>query len=92
MINNIYNKIYSPLKFVLVEEIGKNLEFILKDKIKNIFKAGQDLLIEVSKENLYELLKELKENPELKVNGFQSVATYKISKKKFSNNKPYIIC
>lgn len=83
MIDDIYNKIYSPPKFVLMEEIGKNLEFILKDKIKNIFKAGQDLLIEVSKENLYQVLKELKENPELKVNSFKSVATYKISKKNF---------
>jgi len=83
MINNIYKKIYSPPELVLMEAIGKNLEFILRDKIKNIFKAGQDFLIEVSRENLYQLLKELKENPEFKVNGFQSLDTYEIGKKNF---------
>ncbi|MCJ7727819.1 MAG: hypothetical protein MUO96_04145, partial [Actinobacteria bacterium] len=83
MINNIYNRIYSPPKFMFMEGIEKNIEFILKDKIKNIFKAGQDLLIEVSKENLYQALKELKENPELKVNSFQSAATYKSIEKNF---------
>jgi len=83
MTNDIYNKIYSSPKVVFIEETGKNLEFILKDKIKYIFKAGMDLLIGVSKANFYEVLKELKENPELEVSSFQSIAAYKSGKKNF---------
>jgi len=40
-------------------------------------------LMEVSKENLSSVVKELKENPELKVGSFQSVAAYREKSKKF---------
>jgi len=40
-----------------MEETGENLEFILKDKIKYIFKTGLDLLIVVSKDNFYQTAK-----------------------------------
>ncbi len=83
MIDNIYDKIYPSSKFTFMEETARNLEFILKDKINDIFKAGLDLLIEVPKDNFYSVVKELKENPELKINSFQSMSTYKSDKKNF---------
>jgi len=83
MADNIYNRIYSSSRSVFMEETGENLEFILKDKIKYIFKTGLDLLIVVSKDNFYQTAKELKENPELKVNSFQSIAAFKSGKKNF---------
>jgi NADH-quinone oxidoreductase subunit D len=83
MVNDIYNKIYYSPKFVFMGEIEKNLEFILKDKIKYIFKIGLDLLMGVSKDNFHETVKELKENPELRVNSFQSIDIYKSGKKNF---------
>src|SRR3990170_8044309 len=83
MADSIYNRIYSSSRSVFMEETGENLEFILKDKIKYIFKTGLDLSIVVSKDNLYQTLKELKENPELKVNSFQSIAALKNGKKSF---------
>ncbi len=86
MANEINNKIYSsPESIILVSEAVKNLEFVLKDRIKKIYRAGQDLLVEVSKENLYQVVKELKENPELQVNSFQSMAAYS------SKNKYYVM-
>jgi len=83
MIDNIYNKIYPSSKLIFVEEIRKNLEFVLKDKIVRIFRAGFDLLIEIPGENLRLVVKELKENPELKINSFQSIATYEAEGKNF---------
>src|SRR4030042_1692385 len=83
MTDNIYNRIYSSSRTVFLEEKGEKLESILKDKIKYIHKAGFDLLIPVSKNNLYQIVKELKENPDLKVNSFQSIAVLKNGKKSF---------
>ena len=83
MADNIYNRIYSSSRTVFLEEKGERLESILKDKIKYIHKAGLDLLILVSKNNLYQIVKELKENPDLKVNSFQSIAVLNNSKKSF---------
>ena len=83
MIDDIYNRIYPSSKSVFVEETERNLEFILKDKINHISRAGFDLLIEVPRGNLYMVVKELKENPELNANSFQSIAAYKNNKRNF---------
>src|SRR4030042_1378249 len=83
MTDNIYNRIYSSSRTVFLEEKGERLESILKDKIKYIHKAGLDLLILVSKNNVYKSVKELKENPDLKVNSFQSIAALNNGKKSF---------
>src|SRR4030042_1237347 len=83
MIDDIYNRIYPSSKSVFVEETERNLEFILKDKINHISRAGFDLLIEVPRGNLYMVVKELKENPELNTNSFQSIAAYKNDKRNF---------
>ncbi len=83
MFDDIYSKIYPSAKSVFMEETERNLGFILKDKVIGVFKAGLDLLVEVSSDNFHDVVKELKENPELKVNSFQSVATYKRDNKIF---------
>ncbi len=83
MVSDIYNRIYSSPKFEFMEEKEKNLESILKGKIKYISKAGLDLLIGLSKDNFYQIVKELKENPELQVNSFQSIDTYKSGENDF---------
>ncbi len=85
MIEDIYNKVYSLPEAILVGEAEKKIESVLKDRIKKIYKAGQDLLIEISKEDLHQVVKELKENPELQVNRFQSIASYR------SKNKDFIL-
>lgn len=81
MADNIYNNIYSSSRTVFLEEMGGKLESILKDKIEHIRKIGLDLLIVVSKNNLYQVIKELKDNPSLKVNSFQSIAALTNGKK-----------
>lgn len=81
MVDNIYNKIYSSSRTVFLEEIGEKLESILKDKIEHIRKIGLDLLIVVSKNNLFQVIKELKDNPDLKVNSFQSISVLTNDKK-----------
>lgn len=83
MFDDIYNKIYPSTKSVFMEEAGRNIEFILKDRINSICKSGLDLLIEVPQENIYEVLKELKENPQLNINSFQNINTYKSNGKNF---------
>ncbi len=83
MADNIYNKIYSSSRTLFLQEIGEKLKSILKDKIKYIRKIGLDLLIVVSKNNLYQIIKELKDNPDLKVNSFQSIAALTNGKKNF---------
>jgi len=83
MFDNTYSKIYPSSRSVFIEEAERNLVLILKDKTDGIFKAGFDLLVEVAIDNLHEVVKELKENPELKVNSFQSVATYERDNKVF---------
>ncbi len=84
MVDNIYNEVYSSPESILVGEAEKNLEFVLKDRVKKVYRVGQDLLIEVSKENLYQVVKELKENPELQVNSFQSITAYRSKNKNFT--------
>jgi len=84
MVDDIYNKIYSSPGSILTGEVEKNLEFVLKDRIKKIYRAGQDLLIEVLKEDLHQVVKDLKENSEFKVNSFQSMATYRSKNKDFA--------
>lgn len=83
MIEDIYSKEYSLPESILVSEAEKKIEAVLKDRIKKIHRAGQDLLIEISKGELHQVVKELKENPELQVNRFQSIALYKSKNKDF---------
>lgn len=83
MIEDIYNKQYSLPESVLVGDAEKKIESFLKGKIKKIHRAGQDLLMEISREDLYQVIRELKENPELQVNRFQSAAFYRSKDKDF---------
>ncbi len=83
MIEDIHSKEYSLPESVLVSEAEKKIEAVLKDRIKKIRRAGQDLLIEISKEDINQVVKELKENPELQVNRFQSIALYRSKNKDF---------
>ncbi len=76
MFDDGYGKIYPSSRSVFIEEAERNLVLILKDKAEGIFKIGFDLLVEVTIDNLHDVIKELKEHPELKVNSFQSIATY----------------
>jgi hypothetical protein len=77
MIEDIYNKQYSLPESVLVGDAEKKIDSFLKGKIKKIHRAGQDLLIEISKEDLHQVIKELKDNPELQVKRFQGTSFYK---------------
>jgi NADH-quinone oxidoreductase subunit D len=83
MVEDIYSKEYSVPELILVGEAEKKVESVLKGKIKKINRAGQDLLIEISRENLNQVVRELKENPELQVNRFQGTALYRNKDKDF---------
>jgi NADH-quinone oxidoreductase subunit D len=83
MIEDIYNKQYSLPESVLVGDAEKKIDSFLKGKIKKIHRAGQDLLIEISKEDLHQVIKELKDNPELQVKRFQGTSFYKSKDKNF---------
>jgi NADH-quinone oxidoreductase subunit D len=83
MFDDIYNKIYPSTEAVFMEEAGRNIELILKDKIKSVYRSGSELLIEVAKENIRDVIEELKENPELNVNSFRNINTYRSNDKNF---------
>lgn len=83
MFEDIYNKIYPSAGFVFIEEAVRNLEFILKDKINHIYKSGLDLVLEVSESEASLVIKELIENPELKMNSLSSINAYKANKKNY---------
>jgi len=83
MFGDIYNKIYPSTKTVFVEEVRRNIDFVLKDKINSVSKSGSDLLIDVSQGNISGVLKELKENPEFKIDSFKSVNTCRSDDKNF---------
>ena len=67
MAKELYNGIYSSHKIVFIERVERYLEFYLKNKIEAIKRLGQEVFCIVKKENLYEVLKELRNNPELEV-------------------------
>ena len=76
MAKELYNGIYSSHKLVFIERIEKNLDFYLKDKLDNVKKLGQEIFCETDKKNLPEVLREMKENPELEVGVFNSINRY----------------
>ncbi|MEA2016538.1 MAG: hypothetical protein U9O59_07570 [Actinomycetota bacterium] len=59
-----------------MEEAERNLGIILRDKTIDISRVGLDFLVEVERNGFHEAVKELKENPELKLSSFQNVVTY----------------
>ncbi|MBM3709010.1 MAG: NADH-quinone oxidoreductase subunit D [Actinobacteria bacterium] len=67
MAKELYNGIYSSHKIVFIERVERNLGYYLKNKLEVIKKLGQEVFCIVRKDNLYEVLKELKYNPELEV-------------------------
>ncbi len=76
MANEIYSKIYSAPKLVFTEKIERNLKFYLRDKIENVHKLGEEVECTVSEENLYEVLKELKGNPEFQLESLCNIALF----------------
>jgi len=84
MVNGIYSKIYSASKLVFTEKIGRSLEFYLKDKIEGIHKLGEEILCTVTAENLYEVLKELKGNPEFQVESLNYITSYSSKDRAYS--------
>lgn len=83
MSDDIYNKTYPSSEAVFREEMERNLESVLEDKISHITVAGFDLLIEVPRGNLYMVVKELKGNPQFKINIFGGIVAYKNNKGNF---------
>ena len=76
MANEIYSKIYSAPKLVFTEKIERNLKLYLRDKIENVHKLGEEVECTVSEENLYEVLKELKGNPEFQLESLCNIALF----------------
>ncbi|MCL5071181.1 MAG: hypothetical protein M1308_09835, partial [Actinobacteria bacterium] len=85
MAKELYDGIYSSHKMVFIERVEKNLEFYLKDKLQGIKRLGQEILCEVTKTNLYAVLKELKLNPELDIHVLSSINKY------ISRDKSFVI-
>jgi len=83
MVNEIYSKIYSAPKLVFTEKIERNLKFYLKDKIENVYKLGEEAACTVSEENLYEVLKELKSNPEFQLESLCNIALFESKGRNF---------
>lgn len=81
--DNNNNKTYPLPGVVFREEMKSDLEFILKDKVDRITGTGFDLLIELPPENLYVVVKELKENPRLRANIFGGMNACKNNKRNF---------
>jgi len=76
MAKELYDGIYSSHKQVFIERIEKILDFHLSGKIRQTKILGQEIFCEVAEENLYDTLKELRENPELDVNVLNSINKY----------------
>lgn len=65
MAKELYDGIYSSHKLVFMERVESNLKFYLKDRLIYIKNIGQELFCVINKDNLKEVLGELKENPEI---------------------------
>jgi len=76
MAKELYDGIYSSHKLVFIEKIKKNLEFYLKDKTLEIKILGQEIFCKADVESLYEILREIRENPELEVDILSSINKY----------------
>jgi len=76
MAKELYDGIYSSHKIIFIERVEKNLEFYLKNKIAYSKKLGQEIFCVVSKENLQDVLRELKDNPEFKVQILNNISKY----------------
>jgi len=74
MAKELYNGIYSSHKIVFIERVERNLDYYLKNKLEIIKKFSQEIFCVVKKDNLYEVLKELKYNPELEVRVLNSLS------------------
>jgi len=72
----LYDGIYSSHKLVFIERIEKNLDFYLKDKLQKLKTLGQEVFCEVDKKDLSDVLREMKENPELEIVILNSVNRY----------------
>lgn len=76
MAKELFDGIYSSHKVVFIERIEKNLHFYLKEKIKSMKRAGQEIIVEIDKHDLDSVLHELKNNVELKVEILNSINCY----------------
>ncbi|GEM_PF-932313 len=85
MAKELFEGIYSSHKIVFIERVEKNLQFYLKNKIVNIKKAGQEVIVEVDKKDLKEVLFELKNNTEFEIEILNSINYFK------SKNNYYVL-
>src|SRR4030066_1870532 len=76
MAKELYDGIYSSHKLIFIEQVEKNLEFYLKNKIIQLKRLGQEVFCIVSKENLQGVLGELKNNPEFNVQILNNISKY----------------
>ena len=76
MAKELYDGIYSSHKLVFIERVEKNLEFYLKNKIVQSKRLSQEILCIVSKENLQDVLRELRDNPEFNVQILNNISKY----------------
>ena len=76
MAKELYDGIYSSHKLVFIERVEKNLEFYLKNKMVQSKRLGQEILCIVSKENLQDVLRELRDNPEFYVQILNNISKY----------------
>ncbi len=76
MAKELFQGIYSSHKIVFIERIEKNLQFYLKDKIANIKKSGQEIILDIDIKNIDFVLSELKNNPEFSVEILNSIVFY----------------
>ena len=81
MAKELYDGIYSSHKLVFVEKIRRNLEFYLKDKARGIRILGQEIFFKADIDDLAEVLKEIKKNPEIEVDILTSINKYIVEKK-----------
>lgn len=83
MVREISSEIYSTSKLVFIEGIERNLRFYLNDKLENLHKLGNELMCVISSENLSDVLKELKDNPEFKVRSFNYMTSFERNSRVF---------
>jgi NADH-quinone oxidoreductase subunit D len=65
--------IYSDTGIIYMERLDKNLRHFIEDKVSRIKRVGPDILIEMEHEHLGEVLKEIKDNPELSIGILKSI-------------------
>ncbi len=76
MAKELYDGIYSSHKLIFVEKIRRNLEFYLKNKVRDIRLLGQEIFFNTDIDNLPEVLKEIRKNPEIEVDILSSINKY----------------